>query len=288
MSVKLQPKTLEFQRPFTREVSQILTIENEQSDPVAFKVKTTAPKRYCVRPNSGRIEPGANVQVQVLLQAMKDDPNPKASRDKFLVQSVAVSADKEFSNVSAIWQHVEQTAKSSIKEQKIRVEFLDPEEPAETKGADTNGVATLDEQPPAYTSPAAPRFDTPLAARTAPLDVTSPPHEVEREEPISSPPGVDAVKPSAPAFSSPEPQRAAPTQSDELRSQLADARAQIQKLKDQLADQGLRQRKTGIEKGATTSGLQQQQPTQPAEVGVPLRIVAALCFLSFFLAYVFF
>jgi hypothetical protein len=36
----------------------------------------------------------------VLLQAMKEDPAPDAKcRDKFLVQSVAVSADKEFNNV---------------------------------------------------------------------------------------------------------------------------------------------------------------------------------------------
>jgi len=74
-----------------------------------------------VRPNSGRIEPGKDVEVQgehriddqrprpelitvkVLLQAMKEDPPPDAKcRDKFLVQSVAVTADKEFTNVASI------------------------------------------------------------------------------------------------------------------------------------------------------------------------------------------
>ena len=29
-----------------------------------MKVKTTAPKQYCVRPNSGRIEAGMEVEVQ--------------------------------------------------------------------------------------------------------------------------------------------------------------------------------------------------------------------------------
>jgi hypothetical protein len=39
----------------------------------------------------------------VLLQAMKEDPAPDAKcRDKFLVQSVLVTADKEFSNVAAL------------------------------------------------------------------------------------------------------------------------------------------------------------------------------------------
>lgn len=39
----------------------------------------------------------------VLLQAMKEDPPMDAKcRDKFLVQSVAVSADQELPNVTAI------------------------------------------------------------------------------------------------------------------------------------------------------------------------------------------
>jgi hypothetical protein len=41
--------------------------------------------------------------IAVLLQAMKEDPPLDAKcRDKFLVQSVAVTADREFSNVQSI------------------------------------------------------------------------------------------------------------------------------------------------------------------------------------------
>lgn len=41
--------------------------------------------------------------ITVLLQAMKEDPPlDQKCRDKFLVQSVLVPADKEFSNVTAI------------------------------------------------------------------------------------------------------------------------------------------------------------------------------------------
>lgn len=61
----------------------------------------------------------------VLLQAMKEDPPPDARcRDKFLVQSVAITADREMSNVIAIWQNVEKTSKWAIQERKIRVLFL--------------------------------------------------------------------------------------------------------------------------------------------------------------------
>ncbi|KAH0565945.1 hypothetical protein GP486_000666 [Trichoglossum hirsutum] len=46
MSLLLDPPELGFRRPFTHEVSQILVLTNPNSDPVAFKVKTTAPKQY--------------------------------------------------------------------------------------------------------------------------------------------------------------------------------------------------------------------------------------------------
>ena len=61
----------------------------------------------------------------VLLQAMKEDPPPDARcRDKFLVQSVAITAEREMSNITAIWQNVEKTSKWAIQERKIRVLFL--------------------------------------------------------------------------------------------------------------------------------------------------------------------
>ena len=35
---------------------------------VCFKIKTTAPKRYCVKPNSGVVDPKDEVQIAVSLQ----------------------------------------------------------------------------------------------------------------------------------------------------------------------------------------------------------------------------
>jgi hypothetical protein len=46
MSVEIEPSELGFRRPFTSEVSEILRIRNPNHTPVAFKVKTTAPKQY--------------------------------------------------------------------------------------------------------------------------------------------------------------------------------------------------------------------------------------------------
>jgi hypothetical protein len=50
--------------PLTRLITKTLKIHNPHPHPVAFKVKTTAPKQYCVRPNAGRVESGESVEVQ--------------------------------------------------------------------------------------------------------------------------------------------------------------------------------------------------------------------------------
>lgn len=77
------------------------------TDSLAFKVKTTQPRRYLVRPNQGLIEPNQSETISILLvekdkQSLLqsyDRLGPSAldhSKDKFLVQSCTVS--KEFSS----------------------------------------------------------------------------------------------------------------------------------------------------------------------------------------------
>lgn len=55
---------------------------------VCFKIKTTAPRRYCVRPNSGTIEPKSTVEIAVTLQPFSYDINEK-NKHKFMVQSIS-------------------------------------------------------------------------------------------------------------------------------------------------------------------------------------------------------
>ncbi|GAA5901778.1 hypothetical protein JCM6882_008671 [Rhodosporidiobolus microsporus] len=158
MSVTLNPSSsLSFQRqdppaacspsPLTQLVKRTLSVTNHNSSPIVYKVKTTAPKTYCVRPNSGRVEPGETVEVQVLLQPMKEDPPAGAKcRDKFLVQSVVVTAEREGLGLPELWQTVEREDKarqaeggaSEIHEQKIRCAYL----PA----ADSDAVSAIPEE----------------------------------------------------------------------------------------------------------------------------------------------
>ena len=54
---------LTFVGPFTTAVSATMALKNPSDRKVCFKIKTTAPKRYCVKPNSGVIDPRETVQI---------------------------------------------------------------------------------------------------------------------------------------------------------------------------------------------------------------------------------
>lgn len=290
MSIELDPAELGFERPFNHEVTRTLRIKNNNYDPVAFKVKTTAPKQYCVRPNSGRIEAGKDVEVQVLLQAMKEDP-PQGfkCRDKFLVQSVAITADKEYNSVQQIWALVEKNEKSAIQEKKIRVTFLDPDEKANApNGEIVQDILFNDTQsrssPPPYTSPTP--SDEPATSGTLPAPaIKSEPKSDGHSSTGDAIRGVANTQYGSPSSGS---------NSHDLASQLAEAKATITRLQEQVKQhqQGLRERKTTAvasdskshtAEGATGMGL----TTHPPE-GVSVQICAALCLVTFLLAYLFF
>lgn len=271
MSIELDPPELGFQRPFTREVVQTLHIRNFNHDPVAFKVKTTAPKQYCVRPNSGRIESGREVEVQVLLQAMKEDPPPDYKcRDKFLVQSVLITADREASNVQAIWSQMEKTNKSAITEKKIRVVFLQQNE-------EIGARSQYDSSPPPYTDPSS-LPSVSLPSPPIPAEPTAKPRSKfvthhNEEDTIRDPSMAGAGLLS-------------------LQKQLADAKERIVRLEAELKDQAPREpsplgaavdTKERITAGAAGMGL----ITQPPD-GIPVQICAALCLAAFLIAWFFF
>ncbi|KAF9392307.1 phosphatidylinositol-binding protein scs2 [Podila verticillata] len=135
MSIELEPSNqLSFRRPLTDAIKETLIIRNPTQLPIAFKVKTTAPKQYCVRPNSGRVESGQELEVQVQMQAMKEDPPADFKcKDKFLVQSVAITAERAGLSLAELWPTVERDARDQIREKKIRCAFLPPLEHAITQ-----------------------------------------------------------------------------------------------------------------------------------------------------------
>ena len=62
--IQLNPSNdLMFKGPFDDYVTVSLGIQNPTERRIAFKIKTTAPKRYCVKPNSGVLDKGDQTRV---------------------------------------------------------------------------------------------------------------------------------------------------------------------------------------------------------------------------------
>nr|XP_015209178.1 PREDICTED: vesicle-associated membrane protein-associated protein A isoform X1 [Lepisosteus oculatus] len=116
------PNDLKFKGPFTDVVTTNLKLKNPSERKVCFKVKTTAPRRYCVRPNSGVIEPGSSVTVSVMLQPFDYDPNEK-SKHKFMVQTIF--APPNVSDLEAVWKDAKP---DDLMDSKLRCIFELPSE----------------------------------------------------------------------------------------------------------------------------------------------------------------
>lgn len=203
---------------------------------------------------------------------MKEDPPLDARcRDKFLVQSVLVD-DSEETNVATLWSNVEKTSKSSIQERKIRVSFLPPG--SSTTGAQANGVSH-EEHPPAYSSPTT-VYGSPTAASTG--DTKSATTADSARGSVANAAEATGITGAAAAIAN-----AMPQSTDDVKQQLAAAQARIQELSSQLADPQVRQRKVAEAQEKVQTVIQQSQDS-----GVPIHIVAALCLVSFLIAYLFF
>ncbi|KAL3859291.1 hypothetical protein ACJMK2_009516 [Sinanodonta woodiana] len=116
------PNELRFRGPFTDVVTADLKLTNPAGKRVCFKVKTTAPRRYCVRPNSGIIESGATVSVAVMLQPFEYDPQEK-NKHKFMVQTMFAPEGK-IESQEALWKDV---AQENVMDSKLKCVFELPD-----------------------------------------------------------------------------------------------------------------------------------------------------------------
>lgn len=132
-----------FLGPFDRVVTSYLELKNPSGDRVCFKVKTTAPRRYCVRPNNGTIEPNGKIRIAIMLQPMDADSQTERSKHKFMVQSTIIrGGDDNTTGLDEIWQNA---TPDEIMDSKLRCVFQTPDEehdsPARQKLQDDHPVS---------------------------------------------------------------------------------------------------------------------------------------------------
>lgn len=123
--LKIEPDSeLVFRGPFKDVVTTILKLTNPSDEVVCFKVKTTAPKRYCVRPNCGLIPPDGSVNVAVMLQPFDYKDPAENKKHKFLVQSIIPKDDLAANDVEAFWKN--NTDTKDVMDSKLKCVFEFP------------------------------------------------------------------------------------------------------------------------------------------------------------------
>ncbi|KAL2339084.1 hypothetical protein Fmac_013530 [Flemingia macrophylla] len=88
--LQIEPAELRFIFELKKQTSCFLQLANTTHHYIAFKVKTTSPKKYCVRPNIGIINPNQKCDFSVTMQAQRTAPPDMQCKDKFLIQSTVV------------------------------------------------------------------------------------------------------------------------------------------------------------------------------------------------------
>ena len=123
-SIEILPDVLEYKPPLTEQSTEYATITNNTSETIAFKVKTTAPKFYCVRPNAAVVAPGETVQIQVIFLGLAEEPSADTKcRDKFLIITLPAPHDLGDKSVAEAWSDLEAEFGSQAISKKIKVRY---------------------------------------------------------------------------------------------------------------------------------------------------------------------
>lgn len=128
--LKLSQSEISFAAPFSKAPEARIILLNPSDDAVAFKIRTTAPKRYCVRPNIGIILPKDKVEIQVVLSPAKDPITDFNQRDKFQVLSTIVKDALKVSSgtqdPTSVKDLFDKSANVPTMKQKLRSYFKPP------------------------------------------------------------------------------------------------------------------------------------------------------------------
>ncbi|KAI3408228.1 MSP domain-containing protein [Psidium guajava] len=101
-----------------------IRLANNSDEHVAFKVKTTSPKKYCVRPNAGIIAPKSACNFHVTMQAQRTAPADMICKDKFLIQGTVVSPGTRDEDITSGMFSKDEGR--YVEENKLRVSLISP------------------------------------------------------------------------------------------------------------------------------------------------------------------
>lgn len=117
---------------------------------MAFKVKTTAPKLYCVRPNASVIRPGESAKISITLQGFtKPLPKDYKCKDKFLIVSCPCPTLDDPTKVAENWASLNKLYGEKEVQKKLRVNFIVEEDSTDEPHAEDTTFANTSQLSPA-------------------------------------------------------------------------------------------------------------------------------------------
>ncbi|KAL5212695.1 hypothetical protein ABZP36_023542 [Zizania latifolia] len=126
--LRIYPSELKMPFELKKQNSGCMELVNKTDQHVAFKVKTTNPRKYSVRPTTGVVPPRGSCVITVSMQAPKEIPADYHCKDKFLVQSVVVKEGTALKDI-----HTDMFSKEPgkiVEEFKLRVVYIPANPPS--------------------------------------------------------------------------------------------------------------------------------------------------------------
>ncbi|KEH32268.1 putative vesicle-associated membrane-protein-associated protein [Medicago truncatula] len=122
--LQIDPSELRFVFELKKQSSCLIQLANKIDQYIAFKVKTTSPKKYCVRPNIGIIKPKDKCDFTVTMQAQRTAPPDMHCKDKFLIISTVVPFGTTEDDITSD-MFAKDTGKY-VEEKKLKVVLISP------------------------------------------------------------------------------------------------------------------------------------------------------------------
>ncbi|KAK4723948.1 hypothetical protein R3W88_026727 [Solanum pinnatisectum] len=135
--LQIDPVELQFPFELKKQISCLMQLTNKSDNYVAFKVKTTNPKKYCVRPNTGIVMPHSSSDVKVTMQAQKEAPPDMQCKDKFLLQSVVASPGAAAKDITP--EMFNKESGNYVEDCKLKVVYVPPQLPSPVREGSDEG-----------------------------------------------------------------------------------------------------------------------------------------------------
>jgi len=118
--IEIDPPTIHFEDVPKKSCISSVRIRNIFSSNIVFKVKTTAPKAYVVKPNQAVLAPGESMEVQFCMNPTETYPSVQNSKDRFMIAATEVGTLSFGYNLNSIWA---EKPTSSIQQNKLAANF---------------------------------------------------------------------------------------------------------------------------------------------------------------------